>query len=660
MEAVNRAMERMAAEANGFSNRFVLQSSWPGADNLPITLTWSFVPDGVTISSGVGEPVAASELFAQMDAKFASVGGRAAWIAQFEAVFARWSQLTGITYQRVTSGGNPWDDGASWGAGGSPGERGDVRIGMKPIDGAFGVLAYNGYPSAGDMVLDSAENWASPGNNYRYLRNTVAHEHGHGIGLAHVCPRNSTKLMEPYLATAFDGPQQDEVRAAQRSYGDPYEPNSTTATATPIGTLDPGGVLTPSAVPAPAINNAALTSIAVNSDVDHYRFTVSAPLIVTATATPVGSLYADHVQDASCDDATANTDSRAQADLAIDLLNSAGTALATASAAGFSASETIAGYLLSPGVNYFIKVRETNSPTESQLYSLTIGGAAEPFSASDGAFGDRVRLTWGAIANATNYTIYRGTSPARGGATLLMQMTAGATQFDDTTAVAGTTYFYWLEATTTGTPGSRAAAGPETGLRGALPANDACAGALVIAPGAPVGFNSSPATTDGPAEPSCFSAGSGQVYNDLWYVYIPASSGRFRVQTCGSSFDTRLAVYAGSCPSEPGAPAACNDDSTACGGAGAAPGVSRVSVSGVAGQTYRIRVGAASEGAGGVGEVQVLCPGDFNATGDVSVQDIFDFLGAHFAGDADADVNADGLITVQDIFDFLAAYFGPC
>ncbi|MCC6320147.1 MAG: SUMF1/EgtB/PvdO family nonheme iron enzyme [Phycisphaerales bacterium] len=58
--------------------------------------------------------------------------------------------------------------------------------------------------------------------------------------------------------------------------------------------------------------------------------------------------------------------------------------------------------------------------------------------------------------------------------------------------------------------------------------------------------------------------------------------------------------------------------------------------------------------------LSVHCPGDFNNSGDVSVQDIFDFLAAYFSNDPSADVNNSESITVQDIFDFLAAYFTPC
>jgi hypothetical protein len=56
----------------------------------------------------------------------------------------------------------------------------------------------------------------------------------------------------------------------------------------------------------------------------------------------------------------------------------------------------------------------------------------------------------------------------------------------------------------------------------------------------------------------------------------------------------------------------------------------------------------------------LCCPANFNGTGGLSVQDIFDFLAAYFAGLFTADFNHSMSITVQDIFDFLAAYFAGC
>lgn len=66
----------------------------------------------------------------------------------------------------------------------------------------------------------------------------------------------------------------------------------------------------------------------------------------------------------------------------------------------------------------------------------------------------------------------------------------------------------------------------------------------------------------------------------------------------------------------------------------------------------------------------VQCPQDFNCSGIISVQDIFDFLAAWFGGCTasgvypcqygSADFNGVNGVSIQDLFDFLAAWFGPC
>lgn len=53
------------------------------------------------------------------------------------------------------------------------------------------------------------------------------------------------------------------------------------------------------------------------------------------------------------------------------------------------------------------------------------------------------------------------------------------------------------------------------------------------------------------------------------------------------------------------------------------------------------------------------CAANYNQTADVSVQDIFDFLGGWLAGDPRADINGGGL-DVQDIFDFLNIWLAGC
>ncbi len=57
---------------------------------------------------------------------------------------------------------------------------------------------------------------------------------------------------------------------------------------------------------------------------------------------------------------------------------------------------------------------------------------------------------------------------------------------------------------------------------------------------------------------------------------------------------------------------------------------------------------------------QVFCRADFNGLNGATVQDVFDFLTAWFAGDTRADINNAGGVSVQDVFDFLAAWFAGC
>ncbi len=132
-------------------------------------------------------------------------------------------------------------------------------------------------------------------------------------------------------------------------------------------------------------------------------------------------------------------------------------------------------------------------------------------------------------------------------------------------------------------------------------AHDRCGDALVVSEGTHA-FDTTGATTDGPDEPvACAFAGDTQVGSDLWYCYEPSCSGMVTAALCGSSFDTKLAVYEGCVCPPADVPIACNDDLcgaqsevswpvTACPGA---PG-------------YLIRVGG-HLGAQGLGQLTLSC-----------------------------------------------------
>lgn len=183
------------------------------------TITWSYLRDGFVIP---GNPIApgneSSSLFATMDAQHP--GGFGEWHAKFVEAFARWAAVTGNRYQYETE-----DDGAPLNAVGQAGRRGDVRIGMREIPGT--VVGYNAYPSSGsDMVLDRGRDWSEE----NLFFNVVLHEHGHGLGFAHVCPPSGTKLMEPSVS-GIPRPMLDDIVGAQTYYGDALNHASSTSSA---------------------------------------------------------------------------------------------------------------------------------------------------------------------------------------------------------------------------------------------------------------------------------------------------------------------------------------------------------------------------------------------------------------------------------------------
>ncbi|MEP0845697.1 MAG: choice-of-anchor D domain-containing protein [Phycisphaerae bacterium] len=273
-----------------------------------LTITYSFVPDGLALPGALGEPASPSDLFANLDGNFP--GGRAAWKDNFRRAFQRWGEIINITYVEVP------DDGAAWGqpgllASGAAVGRGDVRIAMHAIDNA--VLAYNYYPAfGGDLVLDSqdVDDFTDPSGDFRFLRNVLMHEHGHGLGLAHSIPADGTKLMQPSATTAFDGPQEDDQRAAQHLYGDPDERNDSLATASFVG----GPLRTPAESGTIAFTRNGI-ALERHGAADFYAFTAFASTPIAVRVDPLGTTY----QAGSENGAPATINARAARDLGVRL-----------------------------------------------------------------------------------------------------------------------------------------------------------------------------------------------------------------------------------------------------------------------------------------------------------------------------------------------------
>mgnify|MGYP000860280863 FL=1 len=449
----NEMMNILETVVHG-ADRFQIGASWPGSDGLPVALTWSFVPDGLSIPNGIGEGTAPSTLFATLDAEFASLGGRTTWINLFQQCFDRWELLTGVTYTRVSAAGVDWDNGAGWGTAGNDTTLGDIRISMKPIDGQNGVLAYNNFPTNGDMVMDSGEDWGgqttnNEANNFRFMRNVIMHEHGHGLGFEHVCPTNNTKLMEPFLSTSFDGPRHDDIRAAHRNYGDAFGNNSTIAGAFDLGTLSNSTNYAPTAITGGTVSNSSKASIDSSAEQDYYKVTTTQPLLCTITVTPLGLTYADHPQDANCNDTTTNTNSLQGADLAFDVVNSIGSVQLAVNNNAIGSNEQFSGFLLSPPGALYVRVKRNSAVAfnDVQLYALTINTTTSPaVTASDGSSAAQVALSWSGISGATAFNVFRNTVDNRSTATSIASNLPGNQfSFNDTTADPGTNYFYWVE-----------------------------------------------------------------------------------------------------------------------------------------------------------------------------------------------------------------------
>jgi hypothetical protein len=171
--------------------------------------------------------------------------------------------------------------------------------------------------------------------------------------------------MEPYITTAFVGLQHDDIRGAQRGYGDYNElvgnPNDSAAAATDLGAPADGVAVTVNEV-----------SIDDDGDEDWYRLSAGSGKQIEVTVHPVGFVYEDGDQTSSgCPTLNPSTDSAAIHDLAFQIVDGDGTTpIATVDLTGAGADETVVYELGDAGDKY---IRVTGSDADDvQLYDLTV------------------------------------------------------------------------------------------------------------------------------------------------------------------------------------------------------------------------------------------------------------------------------------------------
>lgn len=353
----------------------------------PTTITWSIVPDGTPISGFNGEVASPSNLVSFLGSIYGVTTVDAnltdePWFGLFQSYLNRWSALSGMTYVY-----EPADDGAALSFStsvGLIGVRGDIRISGHLIDGNSNILAYNFFPNGGDMVIDTgdANFYGNTANNSRALRNVLAHENGHGLGMNHVCPviqGVNGRLMEPFINLSIDGPQFDDILAIQRGYGDALEKNGgndSAATARPLGTLGIGQTIvrgTDAVDIQVAPTEVDFISIDDDSDVDYFSFTIGSGMGANIELTPLGATYLSGAQNAngSCSAGTPFNAST-QSDLMLQLIGPNGnTVLRTSNVSGLGGAEGIQTGFLSAGT-YFVRISGTANAI--QMYRLGIVG----------------------------------------------------------------------------------------------------------------------------------------------------------------------------------------------------------------------------------------------------------------------------------------------
>ena len=187
------------------------------------------------------------------------------------------------------------------------------------------------------------------------------------------------------------------------------------------------------------------------------------------------------------------------------------------------------------------------------------------------------------------------------------------------------------------------------------PANDDCADAIAVGEGS-TAFTNVEASDSGLDMPlSCSSVNGPDVYSDVWFSFEAPATGFLTVSTCGTDFDSRLALYDASCPTSTGV-YGCGDDD--CGDDAS------VDTLVVESQTLLIRVAATEDGAQGEGTLTIdfepiapPCPADLDGNGSVNGADLGLLLSAWGSDTYDVDGNGDG-VNGSDLGIMLGAWGG--
>lgn len=332
-----------------------------------ITLSWSIVPDGEGYSRSSN-----SEVIDYLDDGWnVEVADRSpdltnrAWWGWMDRVYDQYSRVSGISMVYVHE---------QFENGNDTGQFGDIRIGgaVIPEDPGQNILADNAFPNNGDMRIDTRRvngNVDFFHSNGPQLRNLIAHESGHGVGLNHSdIISGANAVMETPLESNFWGLQFDDIYAINRQYGDPLEKNGgndSFGTAYQLGSLGLGDSVVLGSDASDTVvdeNDGNWVGIDGSSDQDWYRFSVTEPGAVSIDLRPQGPSYVTAEQ--------GSFNAKLQNDLSFQFYDSVGNLLSNVDEAAIGSDERLRPFGVSAPGDYLVRVNGSND--SNQFYELDV------------------------------------------------------------------------------------------------------------------------------------------------------------------------------------------------------------------------------------------------------------------------------------------------
>ena len=157
-------------------------------------------------SGGVGSAVTITYSYSNLfDGNLGGSLNEAQLRAATEEAFNLWATYAPLNFVEVVDSGPAVSDDTSYLAAGTP----NIRIGHHAMDGASGTLAHAYYPSttywgiAGDVHMDTGENWKLGAGGGIDFVEVMTHEIGHALGLGH--ESTNSAIMNPYYGGRFSG-----------------------------------------------------------------------------------------------------------------------------------------------------------------------------------------------------------------------------------------------------------------------------------------------------------------------------------------------------------------------------------------------------------------------------------------------------------------------